>query len=80
MMNLEDYCIDAEARAFAAYAESNPRLKELAELQSDGLLTDEEEWEFFLLLDKADMEFFGPDPFMNPEEYGAEDCFDPSYP
>ena len=60
-MTIDEFVTDMTARAFAAYAESNPRLKELAEKDSDKTATPEEEEEFFRLLDKADAEFFNDD-------------------
>lgn len=60
-MTMDDFINDMTARAFANYAESNPRLKELAEKDSAGIATEEEEDEFFRLLDKAENEFFDDD-------------------
>ena len=45
-MVMKDFMDDMEARAFAAFAESNPRLKHLAELDSAGTATEAEEAEF----------------------------------
>lgn len=60
-MTMDDFINDMTARAFANYAESNPRLKELAEKDSAGTATEEEEDEFFRLLNKAESEFFADD-------------------
>ena len=57
-MTMNDFITDMNARAFAAYAESNPRLKELAEKDSAGIATEAEETEFFELLNAAEDEFF----------------------
>lgn len=73
-MTLNDFMTDMTARAFAAYAESNPRLKELAELDSDGLLSDEEQEEFFRLLDKAEYEFFKDDDAYADALLPDDDC------
>lgn len=64
-MTMNDFMMDMEARAFAAHAESNPRLKELAEKDSDGLLSDAEQDEFFHLLDQTEASFFPDDPFRD---------------
>ena len=64
-MTMNDFMMDMEARAFAAHAESNPRLKALAEKDSDGLLSDAEQDEFFRLLDQAEESFFPDDPFRD---------------
>lgn len=66
-MTMDDFINDMTARAFANYAEGNPRLKELAEKDSAGIATEEEEDEFFRLLDKAENEFFddGDDPIWD---------------
>lgn len=60
-MTIDEFVTDMTARAFATYAESNPRLKELAEKDSNKTATPEEEEEFFRLLDKAETEFFNDD-------------------
>ena len=55
--DLQDDFIDKQARAFAAHAESNPRLKYLAEKDSSGELTEAEQAEFFRLMDIAEISF-----------------------
>ena len=68
-----DSTIDAIAREFAAYAESNPRLKELAEKDSNGTATEAEEAEFLRLLNEAEDSF---DPF-DPTGEDPIDLFGP---
>lgn len=76
-MTVNDFMNDMEARAFAAHAESNPRLKELAEKDSAGTATEAEEDEFFRLLNQAEDEFFDEDDY-DPFEYESPvDLFGP---
>ena len=60
-MTINELITDMTARAFAAFAESNPRLKELAEKNSEGTTTEAEDEEFFKLLNEAESEFFDDD-------------------
>ena len=75
-MTMQDFLDDMEARAFAAFAESNPRLNHLAEQDSAGIATEAEEAEFLQLLDKANRQFFGDEySFFSDdwEEYDPDD-------
>ena len=77
-MTLDDFMMDMTARAFAAHAESNPRLKELAEKDSYNNLSEEEQEELFQLLEQAEESFYNDDDayadsFMPPYDDPAWD-------
>ena len=65
-MTMDEFVTDMAARAFAEFAESNPRLKELAEKDDNKTATPEEEAEFFKLMEEASMLFSDGDLFYDP--------------
>lgn len=60
-MTVNDFMMDMEARAFAAHAESNPRLKELAGKDCFNNLTEAEQDELFQLFEEAEASFYEDD-------------------